>query len=89
MLMAGRRTAIIGMSALAVSHAAAGVADRATATPLTADAGLRIASNTKTVTAAAILRLVEQGQLQLDGARSGEPGTACAHSATGYGLLGP
>ena len=41
---------------------AAGVADRATATPLTPDAGFRIASNTKTFTAAAILRLVEQEQ---------------------------
>ena len=45
---------------------AAGVDDRATATPLTPDAGLRIASNTKTFTAAAILRLVEQGGLGLD-----------------------
>jgi D-alanyl-D-alanine carboxypeptidase len=45
---------------------AAGVADRATATPLTPNAGLRIASNNKTFTAAAILRLVEQGRLGLD-----------------------
>ncbi len=45
---------------------AAGVADRATATPLTPDAGFRIASNTKTFLAAAILRLVEQGTLVLD-----------------------
>src|SRR4051794_9361846 len=45
---------------------ASGVADRATATPLAVDAGFRIASNTKTFTAAAILRLVEQGRLTLD-----------------------
>ena len=45
---------------------AAGVADRATATPLTPDAGFRIASNTKTFLAAAILRLVEQGTVVLD-----------------------
>jgi D-alanyl-D-alanine carboxypeptidase len=45
---------------------AAGVADRATATPLLPDAGLRIASNSKTFTAAAILRLVEQGRVGLD-----------------------
>ncbi len=47
-------------------NVAAGVADRATARPLTPDAGLRIASNTKTFTAAAVLRLVEQGRLALD-----------------------
>ena len=45
---------------------AAGVADRATGAPLEADAGVRIASNTKTFTAAAILRLVEQDRLELD-----------------------
>ena len=45
---------------------AAGVADRAAATPLAPGAGFRIASNTKTFTAAAILRLVEQGMLVLD-----------------------
>src|SRR3954470_7749621 len=45
---------------------AAGVADRATATPPPADAGLRIASNNKTFTAAAILRLVEQEKVGLD-----------------------
>jgi D-alanyl-D-alanine carboxypeptidase len=43
-----------------------GVADRATRKPLAADAGFRIASVTKTFTAAAILRLVEQGKLALD-----------------------
>jgi D-alanyl-D-alanine carboxypeptidase len=45
---------------------AAGLADRATAMPLTPDAGFRIASNNKTFTAAAILRLVEQGRVGLD-----------------------
>jgi D-alanyl-D-alanine carboxypeptidase len=45
---------------------AAGVSDRAAATPLAPGAGFRIASNTKTFTAAAILRLVEQERLVLD-----------------------
>ena len=45
---------------------AAGLDDRATGTPLSPDAGFRIASNTKTFTAAAILRLVERGALALD-----------------------
>src|SRR4051794_17989482 len=45
---------------------AAGVADVATAAPLTADATFRIASVTKSFTAAAILRLVEDGRLGLD-----------------------
>jgi D-alanyl-D-alanine carboxypeptidase len=45
---------------------AAGVADRATATLLTPDAGFRIASNNKTFTAAAMLRRVEQDRMSLD-----------------------
>src|SRR5204863_2696084 len=45
---------------------AAGVANRASRKPLSAAAGLRIASVTKTFTAAAILRLVENGKLSLD-----------------------
>jgi D-alanyl-D-alanine carboxypeptidase len=45
---------------------AAGLDDRATGAALSPDAGFRIASNTKTFTAAAILRLVEQGALALD-----------------------
>jgi len=45
---------------------AAGVADRATGKPLNARAGFRIASVTKTFTAAAVLRLVEDGKLSLD-----------------------
>jgi len=45
---------------------AAGLADRAGRTKLTAAAGFRIASVTKTFTAAAILRLVEEGKLGLD-----------------------
>jgi D-alanyl-D-alanine carboxypeptidase len=42
------------------------VADIATMEPITPDAGFRIASNTKTFTAAAILRLAEDGSLGLD-----------------------
>ncbi|HEY7034826.1 MAG TPA: serine hydrolase domain-containing protein [Thermomicrobiales bacterium] len=45
---------------------AAGVADRATGEPLTPDRTFRIASNTKTYTAAAVLRLAEEGRLALD-----------------------
>src|SRR3954468_23066113 len=45
---------------------AAGDADRATRKPLTSRAPFRIASVTKTFTAAAILRLVEDGKLGLD-----------------------
>ncbi|MCC6232149.1 MAG: beta-lactamase family protein [Verrucomicrobiales bacterium] len=46
---------------------AAGVADRATGVPLTPNQPVRIASNTKTFVATAILRLWEQGRLDLDG----------------------
>jgi D-alanyl-D-alanine carboxypeptidase len=45
---------------------AAGVVDRATAEPLTPRHPVRIASNTKTFVAAAILRLHEDGKLELD-----------------------
>jgi D-alanyl-D-alanine carboxypeptidase len=45
---------------------ASGLADRASRKPLTPSAGLRIASVTKTFTAAAILRLAEDGKLSLD-----------------------
>ena len=45
---------------------AAGLADRSSRTPLTTAAPFRIASVTKTFTAAAILRLVENGKLTLD-----------------------
>jgi D-alanyl-D-alanine carboxypeptidase len=45
---------------------AAGVADRASRKPLRPDATFRVASMTKTFTAAAILRLVEDGKLALD-----------------------
>lgn len=65
---------------------AAGVADRATATPLAPDAGFRIASNTKTFTAAAILRLVEQDRVSLDAsiAELLGPETVDALRAGGY-----
>src|SRR5262245_33552388 len=45
---------------------AAGVAERASQSPLSPDATFRIASNTKTFTAAATLRLVEDGLVGLD-----------------------
>ncbi|MBI5949417.1 MAG: beta-lactamase family protein [Chloroflexi bacterium] len=45
---------------------AAGVADTAAGTPMRPDMTFRIASNTKTFTAAAVLRLVEQDRLALD-----------------------
>ncbi|MEA2597855.1 MAG: D-alanyl-D-alanine carboxypeptidase [Thermomicrobiales bacterium] len=44
----------------------AGVFDRSGAQPLTPNATFRIASNTKTFTAAATPRLVEDGKLELD-----------------------
>lgn len=46
--------------------AARGLADRETGQALTAGHAFRIASNTKTWTAAGVLRLVEQGKLGLD-----------------------
>ncbi|MCK9997296.1 MAG: beta-lactamase family protein [Candidatus Krumholzibacteria bacterium] len=46
--------------------AAVGLAVRDSADPLTADCTFRIASNTKTYVAAAILRLAETGKLSLD-----------------------
>jgi D-alanyl-D-alanine carboxypeptidase len=46
--------------------AAVGFADRARRTPLWRDATFRLASNTKTFTAAAVLRLVEDGRLRLE-----------------------
>jgi D-alanyl-D-alanine carboxypeptidase len=45
---------------------ATGVADRATGRPITGDEPFRIASITKTFTAASVLRLMEQGKLALD-----------------------
>ena len=65
---------------------AAGVADRVTSTPLTPDAGFRIASNTKTFVAAAILRLVEQEKISLDApiAEFLSPETDDALRAGGY-----
>ena len=45
---------------------ATGIDDRSTGRPLRASQPVRIASNTKTYTAAAILRLVEQGKIGLD-----------------------
>lgn len=46
--------------------AAVGLADRDSSEPLTGDHTFRIASNTKTYVAAAVLRLVESGLLSLD-----------------------
>lgn len=45
---------------------AAGVADKATGTKLRPEQPVRIASNTKTYVAAAILRLVEDGRVKID-----------------------
>lgn len=44
-----------------------GLADVATANPVTADTGFRIASITKTLTAVAVMQLWEQGLVDLDG----------------------
>lgn len=48
------------------SVAAAGMADANVGRPLGVDTPLRIASNTKTFTAATVLRLWEQGRIDLD-----------------------
>ncbi|MGD8438976.1 MAG: serine hydrolase domain-containing protein [Holophagae bacterium] len=45
---------------------AAGVADPATGSPMTPDRPVRIASNTKTYVATAVLRLAETGRIDLD-----------------------
>jgi D-alanyl-D-alanine carboxypeptidase len=45
---------------------AAGAADTATGTPLAPDTPFRVASMTKTFVAAAVLRLVEQGKVELE-----------------------
>jgi D-alanyl-D-alanine carboxypeptidase len=65
---------------------AAGVADRATRKPLSADADFRIASVTKTFTAAAILRLAETGKVSLDDpiARYLSPATVALLRGGGY-----
>ena len=65
---------------------AAGFADRATRKPLSADADFRIASVTKTFTAAAILRLVENGKVSLDDpiARYLSPATVALLRGGGY-----
>lgn len=65
---------------------AAGLDDRAAATSLAPDAGIRIASNTKTFMAATVLRLVEQGSLVLDDPIDGRlaPETVEALRADGY-----
>ena len=65
---------------------AAGLADRATNKPLTSAAPFRIASVTKTFTAAAILRLAEDGKLSLDDpiARHLSPDTVALLRRGGY-----
>jgi D-alanyl-D-alanine carboxypeptidase len=66
---------------------AAGLDDRATGSRLSPDAGVRIASNTKTFTAVAILRLVEQRAIALDDAIADRlaPETVAVLRAGGYG----
>lgn len=65
-----------------------GTSDRAGREPLTAAHTFRIASNTKTYLAAAVLRLVEQGRLGLDDplARHLGPGRAALLRDDGYDL---
>lgn len=50
---------------------AAGVVDRASGRPLAPGAAFRIASVTKTFTAAAVLRLAEEGKVDLDASITG------------------
>jgi D-alanyl-D-alanine carboxypeptidase len=65
---------------------AAGVVERTTATPVTPQTAFRIASTTKTFTSAAIHRLAEQGQLNLDDAiaRHLDPATTQLLRERGY-----
>jgi D-alanyl-D-alanine carboxypeptidase len=65
---------------------AAGLADRATGATLTPEHVFRVASNTKTYVAAAILRLMEDGKLALSDpiARHLLPATAARLRARGY-----
>ena len=60
----------VALTVLAPRHCltwsgASGVADRATKAPLTPQTPFRLASNTKTYTAAAIVRLMEEGRLSV------------------------
>lgn len=64
----GLSVAILPMDAAWAWSAARGVADRGSGEALTPAHGFRIASNTKTYTAAAVMRLVEQGRLRLEDA---------------------
>ena len=65
---------------------ASGYADVATKRPLTVDTPFRIASVTKTFVAATVLKLAEQGRLDLDGSveRYLSPGTVTLLRGDGY-----
>jgi D-alanyl-D-alanine carboxypeptidase len=65
---------------------ASGYFDRERRVPLEPDDGFRIASNTKTFTAAAVLRLVEDGRIGLDDpiANHLSPGAAAELAGDGY-----
>jgi D-alanyl-D-alanine carboxypeptidase len=64
----GISLAVIGRGGCLRFQGTAGVANRATGEPLTPGHTFRIASNTKTYVAAAVMRLVEDGTLSLDDA---------------------
>ncbi len=66
----GMSLAVIGRGGCLQWAGSAGIADRATRARLTPAHTHRIASNTKTYTSAAALRLVEEGRLSLDDAMS-------------------
>ena len=67
----GKPAAIFVTGGGAEQAYADGLADPATGRALTVDTPVRIASNTKTFTAAAVLRLWEQGRVDLDAAIGG------------------
>lgn len=71
---------------LGIIEGAVGVADHDTQTPLTPDDSFRVASITKTFTAAAIYRLVEEGQLTTSAPIAGliSPDLVDALTAGGY-----
>lgn len=66
----------------------AGVADLGTGRAMVGSEGsFRLAGNTKTFTATAVMRLVVDGRIQLDH-RAFEPGGDCGYSNTNYLVLG-
>jgi D-alanyl-D-alanine carboxypeptidase len=82
----GAALAVVSPSLGIEWEGAAGFADPETGTPMTPANPVRIASNTKTYVAATVLRLVEQGKIDLDSAiaRYLDPALATILESDGY-----